>query len=369
MQHLPTSLTLQTSSLLGPFLDGVSGHFGLLNASDKHWIFQLLGPSLVGAVRELATNTASRQANACIDECAKHSEKATRDADNSMNEELFPFLKSLVDRLTEGDLKTMPSAIRALLYIIEDQVDLQSRLRFSRTAGLPGSQPNASNNATPAAVAMCGQVILSRVFASNLHALNISYEEELPENALRFEGPVQPLGEKVSRTKAVVAFDRLLRELGSYLWDTAVQTGSHEQSEVKRNGLEADISGNTNTVTVAELSKRLELVPHSRFMVELARRVYTWMRQQLKLPRLHSPLFLVQERHYRGNTAAQKFISYILELDRDLRDGAYVPCGGISVEEIYAQHFDDLVLLALKAPAHAFQSTRAALSTPLLSGI
>lgn len=357
---LPESLFLGASSLCGPLFDGLILYSRLLlKKEDRQWLFTLLGPPLRAVSQGLASHS---------EDSAEHL--------GAPEEVVYPPLKALIDNLTNMEFIHIPSSIRGLLYLLTDCIDSEGDKIVRRGLPLvPGGPPNPTNFVSAAAVSTCAQLILSRFLASSLHLLR----EEVLTEAIRPKGkPMKYILEvppsEAGKTAAEVAeahvdrlfwdrrslppisaLDKALRHLGSFCSEAAVSALLLEENKTRKTKEEAEIEK-----VLAEIKQRLATHPDHRFFTLLAVRVTTWMRRQLELPRLHSPIvFCSKEQPQLGEEGAKNLLTFISQLDARLKDGTFRSKEGLVPEDIYSPHFERLVELATTASAYTLPKTSA----------
>ncbi|KAL8435132.1 hypothetical protein Efla_006353 [Eimeria flavescens] len=364
--RLPESLFLSTSSLCGPLFDSLGLHARLfLKQEDRQWLCTLLGPPLGALSRALTEFSESPRAQLRAPE-----------------ELVYAPLISLVDRLTETDFVAVPSNIRALIYMLTDCVHSAcSRALSEGLSRVPGVPPNPINAVSAAAVFLCAQVVLARLLPASLQlmrqealeaaARTTSDANQQKQQQQQRRGLCVPPAE-ANKTAAEVTdvrveklfwerrslppislLDRALRHLGAFCSDSAVS--ALQLAERARNGVK--VSEEVKTL-LNEFKDGLDMHADHRLYAQLAFRVTRWMRGQLELPRLHSPLVLSSSHQPQlGEEAAKRLLQYICQMDAALRDGTFKPSGGLIPEDITSPHFERLVSLALKADAFTLPNT------------
>ncbi|KAL8446580.1 hypothetical protein Emed_005034 [Eimeria media] len=361
VSRLPESLFLSTSSLCGPLFDSLGLHARVfLKQEDRQWLCSLLGPPLGALSRALTEHSEAPEAQL-----------------EAPEELVYEPLKSLVDRLTNSDFASVPPTIRALLYMLADCLDSdESRAFKGGLARVPGGPPNPTNRVSASAVCLCAQVVLSRLLASSLQLMRQEALAAATRTAAGGKKP-QQLGLSVppaeaNKTAAEVSearvqqlfwdrrslppisrLDKALRRLGAFCSDSAVS------ALLLAEGTHRKIKEEEETEKVLnDIKEALETHADHRLYAQLAVRVTRWLRGQLELPRLHSPLVLCSKQQPSlGEAAARSLLTYICQLDAELRDGVYKPRGGLTKEEITSPHFERLVSLALKASAYTLPNT------------
>ncbi|KAL8271405.1 hypothetical protein Esti_004606 [Eimeria stiedai] len=361
VRRLPESLFLSTSSLCGPLFDSLGLHARVfLKQEDRQWLCSLLGPPL-GALSLALT---------------EHSEAPEAQL-NAPEELVYEPLKSLVDRLTASDFACVPPTIRALLYMLTDCVDSEDSRAFKGgLARVPGGPPNPTNRVSATAVCLCAQVVLSRLLASSLQlmrrdalaaaartatggkkqqqlGLSVPPAEADKTAAEVSEARVQQLFWDRRSLPPISMLDKALRHLGAFCSDSAVSAlllaeGTHRRIKEEE----------ATEKVLSDIKEALETHADHRLYAQLAVRVTRWLRGQLELPRLHSPLVLCSKQQPSlGETAARSLLTYICQVDAELRDGICKPSGGLTKEDITSPHFERLVSLALKASAYTLPNT------------
>ncbi|KAL8441353.1 hypothetical protein Emag_007253 [Eimeria magna] len=361
VSRLPESLFLSTSSLCGPLFDSLGLHARVfLKQEDRQWLCSLLGPPLGALSRALSEHSEAPEAQL-----------------EAPEELVYEPLKSLVDRLTNSDFASVPPTIRALLYMLADCLDSdESRAFNGGFARVPGGPPNPTNRVSASAVCLCAQVVLSRLLASSLQlmrhealatatglaaggkkpqqlGLSVPPAEANKTAAEVSEARVQQLFWDRRSLPPISRLDKALRRLGAFCSDSAVSAlllaeGTHRKIK-EEEAIEKVLS---------DIKEALETHADHRLYAQLAVRVTRWLRGQLELPRLHSPLVLCSKQQPSlGEAAARSLLTYICQLDAELRDGVCKPRGGLTKEEITSPHFERLVSLALKASAYTLPNT------------
>lgn len=359
MGHLPEALFLSTASLCGPLLDSlVLDSRLLLRDQDTEWLFSLLGPPLGALSKALQAHS----------EAPEEQLKAPEDL-------VYPPLKALVDRLTEMDFRLLPTSLRGLLYLLTDCIDAErGKAIRGGLARVPGGPPNPSNIISAAAVSTCCQVVLSRLLATSLqlmrketlaaakgtdHRLHLSLEVP-PKDAGKTvaevsDGQVQRLFWDRRSLPSISIFSKALRHLGSFCWDSAVTALLLEEDkhlQIPEERVTEDV--------LRDIRTSLELHPDHRFFSHLAARLCKWMRRQMELPRLQSPLvFASRGQPQLGEGTAKAILAYIAQLDADIRNGSRQLSAGLTQEDLCSPHFDRLVALAVRAEAYTLPKTSA----------
>ncbi|KAL8437422.1 hypothetical protein ACSSS7_001017 [Eimeria intestinalis] len=361
VSRLPESLFLSTSSLCGPLFDSLGLHARVfLKQEDRQWLCSLVGPPLGALSRALSEHSEAPEAQL-----------------EAPEELVYEPLKSLVDRLTESDFASVPPTIRALIYMLTDCLDSEDSRAFrGGLARVPGGPPNPTNRVSASAVCLCAQVMLSRLLASSLQLMRHEALAAATRTAAGGKKP-QQLGLTVppaeaNKTAAEVSearvqqlfwgrrslppismLDKALRHLGAFCSDSAVSAlllaeGTHRRIKDEE----------ATEKVLSDIKEALETHADHRLYAQLAVRVTRWLRAQLELPRLHSPLVLCSKQQpHLGEAAARSLLTYICQLDAELRDGVCKPSGGLTKEEITSPHFERLVSLALKASEYTLPNT------------
>lgn len=355
--RLPESLFLSTSSLCGCLFDNLALHArSFLKQEDRQWLTSMVGGPLGALSRALAN----------------HSDNPEQQLE-APEEVAYASLKSLVDRLTETDFIHLPTFIRGLLYILTDCIDSEGgRALTGGLARVAGGPPHPTNNVSAMAVCICSQVVLSRFLASTLQLLRsevlAAAKGVRPPSPLALPVPINEIGKTAAEVSEahvqqlfwdrrslppISLLDRALRHLGAFCSDIAVSALLLEEDKHRRTKEEED-----TVKMLQETKKRLETHPDRRFYAELAVRVTKWMRRQLELPRLHSPLVLcTKQQPQLGESAARNLLEYICSVDAGLKSGTFKPRGGLLPEGLYSPHFEQLVDLALMVSGRPLQNT------------
>ncbi|XP_026191242.1 uncharacterized protein LOC34618390 [Cyclospora cayetanensis] len=358
VSHLPESMFLSAASLVSPLLDSMLlPPHPLLLMEDRRWLFSMLGAPLGALTRALAAQG-----------------EAHSGQNGAPDDVVFPPLKELVDRVTETRFCVIPATLRGLLYLLTDCIDAQGPLWGGLTR-VHGGPPIPFNTVSAAAVCVCSQVLLCHFFATSLQlmreeALAGLTAKENVKQQLALAVPPQEAGKEVAEVAAIHSeryfwerrnlpslsiLGEALRRLGTFCWDPAVTAMLLDQDKLSLTKEEKAMGE-----ALAKVKERLETHPDHRFFAELAVRLVSWMRGQLALPRLFSPLtFSALGQPRDGQNAAKAILTHIAKLDEELKNGEATLNARLTPEDIYSPHFDQLVSLALKAAAFTLPKTSA----------
>ncbi|PHJ23747.1 b-box zinc finger domain-containing protein [Cystoisospora suis] len=354
--HLPASLLLHTSSLLFPFLSYLCSSRELLLPGDMAWLNQVMGPVIAAAENTVRSEGIT-------------TEKLLNDPPVRI---LRPAASLLLERLQALSFRDLPHTLRGLLYLLTDAVDGQI---FMATGS-----PQTGGSPTGPAIAVCAEALLTCAICEYLlhdaprrvvKPSERSYAPVAERESSRHPGSGPPgrsirrpedpresipvlsdgstnaagvrrLLDTVHRYRVPPIYDsldKLVRQIAQFCWDPVNR---------RRGGPPTvHAEGHVPEVTATRNSEE-------KFLVEAGQQVVDWVANQLRLPRLRSPLkFSSGTLRSAAERGASEIMQYVLQIDRELREGTFQSgTPGISNRDIATPAYEQILEFSIKAGAY-----------------